>query len=299
MSNLISDKETNFVYFSDWIKSRWKYWPNIEKALIDQKIPYGFLPRYDENKKPLSRDIWVRDYMPLQLEEGHLLGYEYNPDYLNANEHDKEYISRYEDILSYQNISVGSKTNLVIDGGNMVKCGKYLVMTDKVFSENPKVSHSKIIDEIEEKTGATLVIIPPDPDETFSTRNNRGEKVNLPLQHADGLVKWLGDDTVLVNKCGKVYTKQLVRFLECQGLKCEVLDYSTNNEYVSVNSWCYLNFLQVGKSILVPCYGGKEENVALKLLDDYYKDCTIVPVNIKGILNDGGGLNCISWNIKI
>lgn len=29
-------------------------------------------------------------------------------------------------------------TNLIIDGGNMVPCGPYIVMTDKVFSENRK-----------------------------------------------------------------------------------------------------------------------------------------------------------------
>lgn len=46
--------------------------------------------------------------------------------------------------------------------------------------------------------------------------------------------------------------------------------------------------------MLVPCYGGKEQDVALKRLSDIYNECEIVPVNIKGILQDGGGFElCI------
>ena len=58
---MITDKETNFVYLSSLIKENEKYlpfWKRLEPILTENRIGYGFI----EN----TRDIWCRDYMPIQ-----------------------------------------------------------------------------------------------------------------------------------------------------------------------------------------------------------------------------------------
>lgn len=235
---LITDKDTNFVYFSDWIKARYRYWPNIEDALKKHNIDYGFLPRHQYNehreREPLSRDSWARDYMPLQLSDRDYLGYVYNPDYLR--EKFKKYISNYKDILPSIGIEANKKTELVIDGGNMVKGGDFIIMTDKIFRENKAKTETEIREWMEELTGCRLVIIPPDPKEKFPCRVN-GKTIQLPSsQHADGLVRWVNDDVVVMNVSGKDYTEELETALKAQHLQVERLSYAKDKESVSVNS---------------------------------------------------------------
>ena len=299
MAQLITDRDTNFVYFSEWITTRRKYWPEIKKALDKYSISMDFLPRYSSDKRPLSRDIWARDYMPIQLGETKFLGFRYEPDYLMANSKDQNYISDYAQILTSKNMTASDKTSLVIDGGNMVKCGNCIIMTRKVFDANPTRSEKSIRDELEEKFGVKIVFISCDKEnETFWVKTDNGQKVNRPLFHSDGVVRWVKDDVVIVNKSGYNYTSKVLKELKDQGLEPELLDYSQKGEYVSVNSWCYLNFLRIGNKIFVPCYHGKEEEIALKKLESIYIGCKIEPVQLGGILKDGGGLNCITWNIR-
>ena len=51
------------------------------------------------------------------------------------NKKDIETITDATKVLRGMGISCRS-TDLIIDGGNMVPCGPYIVMTDKVFMEN-------------------------------------------------------------------------------------------------------------------------------------------------------------------
>lgn len=73
-----------------------------------------------------TRDIWVRDYMPLQLSENDFLLYQYQPDYL-AQENYREYISNPKQICDELDITY-SETSLIIDGGNISACGEFLVI---------------------------------------------------------------------------------------------------------------------------------------------------------------------------
>ena len=60
---MITDKETNFIYFSSLIKEKQQYtpfWEKIQKVLTKKRIGYGFIRN--------TRDIWCRDYMPIQID---------------------------------------------------------------------------------------------------------------------------------------------------------------------------------------------------------------------------------------
>ena len=61
---MIQDKDTNFVYISNKL-SLWKNYSTFCNELMsvmdELKIPYGKI--YD------AKDVWARDFMPIQLEE--------------------------------------------------------------------------------------------------------------------------------------------------------------------------------------------------------------------------------------
>ena len=134
---LMHDKDTNVVYLSALLKYE-KYghpafYQKLTKILNDLHIEVRELNR--------TNDYWARDYMPIQLGPKEYLRYHYFPDYL-VNKDDIETITDVKNVLSGMNIPC-RHTNLIIDGGNMVTCGQYIVMTDKVFTEKQRFSSDR------------------------------------------------------------------------------------------------------------------------------------------------------------
>lgn len=57
MSKLITDNETNIVYFSEWIKD-FQCYGAITKILDKYQVKHELLS--------FTKDYWARDYMPVQ-----------------------------------------------------------------------------------------------------------------------------------------------------------------------------------------------------------------------------------------
>ena len=121
--------------------------------------------------------------MPIQLGGNDFLKYHYYPDYL-INRDDIDSITDVSKVISSMGINCRS-TNLIIDGGNMVPCGPYIVMTDKVFSENRKKKDDwefKAL--LDSELGHPVIIIPwtSHEDDVYG--------------HSDGFIKWCGHPSV-------------------------------------------------------------------------------------------------------
>ena len=72
---MITDNLTNAVYFSSLLPEKCPVLnAHITEALQKRGIVYGYLPG--------TKDIWCRDYMPIQIEREHFVQYKYTPDYL-------------------------------------------------------------------------------------------------------------------------------------------------------------------------------------------------------------------------
>ncbi len=61
----------------------------------------------------------------------------------------------------------------------------------------------------------------------------------------------------------------------------------------------YINYLQMNGIVFVPKFGIREDDVAFKALERIFEGQKIVPVDSREISEDGGVLNCITWNIKV
>ena len=259
------------IYFSQHLTA-YSCWANIKQALEENGIAYGLLPN--------TKDVWVRDYMPT-YSNGHYVSYVYNPDYLQ-NEKNKKYITdNVEEVFDLSNNSV-TKTKLVIDGGNVIMCGDKVIMTDKIFVENPGLSKEDIVAEIERVFSAKLVIIPWDKKEEFG--------------HADGMVRFVSDNHVLINQYKDIdpeRRQKLIDALSPHFLKISELEYGKAS---SQNSWAHINYLQVDNFILIPQLGIMSDKLAVEQISKVFPTSKVVPVEVKGIVKNGGALNCVSWN---
>ena len=62
--------------------------------------------------------------------------------------------------------------------------------------------------------------------------------------------------------------------------------------------WAYINFLQVGKHIVMPSFNFEEDNIAYQYVKNAFPDCHIHLLEMTEIAKEGGALHCISWNIQ-
>ena len=274
---MINDYQTNVVYLADGIRHYMPAARNLMEALYREEIKTYFL-RHTESKK----HVWARDYMPLQIDAERFLAYRYDPDYLRK---DPDYIPPYETICRGLHLKC-KKVPFVIDGGNVVKCGKRVIMTNKVIKENPGYTRESLIRLLEEAFECEVCLIPWDRYEMFG--------------HADGMVRAIGDNYVLMNNYldfDKEFRKKLKTDLEHSGFCVEELHYDQPRP--SRQSWAYLNFLQVKNHIFVPGLGIREDGLAIEQIQQYYPHHTVILIpDCQDLVRDGGALNCVSWNIK-
>lgn len=276
---MLTDHLTNTVFLSDWLSKECpKLYQSLTKALRDNAVDYRILGN--------TNDIWCRDYMPIQTDEKRFVSYKYYPNYL-VDKHQEQYITNVRDVgnVDFLHQAQVVPLDLVLDGGNVVKCGNKIVMTEKVFVENKEMSRNGVQRLLEEAFRCEIVFLPWDKREKYG--------------HSDGIIHYLGDNRVLMTNYGdfdKSFAQDFLRILE-KHFDVKTLKY--NVEKADENSWAYINYLQVGNLVLVPQLGIPEDDQALQQIAEAMPQCKVVEVPALEAVRKGGALNCISWNIKV
>lgn len=140
--DFITDDKNNTVCFSSLLPT--------ESSGLSSRLRKELYGALKEAVKPLknyelynTRDIWARDYMPVQLTPDLFLNYTYNPDYLSEQ---KAYITNW--LIHKVHVRHNEKLDLnfvtiplVLDGGNIIKAiDKFghptIIMCSKVLNEN-------------------------------------------------------------------------------------------------------------------------------------------------------------------
>lgn len=248
-----------------------------------------------------TKDYWVRDFMPVQMDVNMFAKFIYNPDYLQDQ---RKYITDVDKVLERCPAMKGCtivNVPLVADGGNMVFCkGRknmldsfYLVMTEKVLVENPhydKEQIESILRRAFQEPRLIIVWLPWDKEDTFG--------------HTDGIVRYIGTNEdgkprVLVNLelyeeaiATKMYSSLTEHF--------EVVDLQIS-QYDEM-SWAYINCLQTESVLIIPGIGNPTTDAEAlaqykQLLPQY--EGNVYQVQMRDfIAENGGALNCCTWTIK-
>ena len=285
-SKLFHDEETNVVYLSPWLKDEKEGHPEFYQRLKDVLNGMGI----ESKELKCTNDYWARDYMPIQLGKNDFLKYHYYPDYL-INKDDIDSITDVSKVISGMGIHYRS-TNLIIDGGNMVPCGSYIVMTDKVFSENRRKNDDwefKAL--LDSELGHPVIIIPwtPHEDDVYG--------------HSDGFIKWCGDNRILMGNHGDCYPEEAAsirRILESYGFEVTEIRFKAKVDTPCYEfNWAYINFLQVGKNIIMPKFNIEEDAIAQQYIQEAFQYCNIRQIEMAEIAKKGGALHCLSWNVYL
>lgn len=277
---MVTDFQTNKVYFSSWLpKSCPKLWDALCAEMDKRSVKYDFING--------TNDFWCRDYMPIQIERERMVAYKYWPDYLVMKGLDN-YITDSDQLLCYLKTEMPDVDfgflDLILDGGNIVKCGDTIVMTEKVFYENWDKSRSLVTDMLQEHFCCELLFLPWDKSEEYG--------------HSDGIIHYLGDNRVLLTNYKDFSEDYYHQFITCLEKKFEVVTLNYDVSHKHDNSWAYINYLQVGRLLFVPQLGIPEDQMAIEQLRAALSnDVEVIGIPAIEAVKLGGALNCVSWNI--
>lgn len=282
-SSAKAETGSELVNISALMPSRY---PEVCKRLTDilnkHGITFGFLEG--------TKDIWCRDYMPVQTPSGKLIQFNYDPSYLNNPKYsesrsDVRHVDKVNDIAPIF-------SDIKLDGGNVVMYGNKAIITDRVYSENPDWSEENLKEELAKLLECEIIIIPAyKPEYDFTG-------------HADGMMRFVDSNTVLVNNLEQdlVYMKKaIIKALDNANLKYINFPWfehkiKGNNEHAI---GIYLNYLEVGNLIVMPVFGvpGNKDAEALAKLKKVFPCKTIETIDYNDIALAGGILNCTTWII--
>lgn len=264
-------------------------------------MPFGYLAG--------TKDIWCRDYMPVQIDKGRLVSYNYTPNYLKGHlrlQTDPEIVLQIESnellqmsptsrkasvafdglrpIPVVKPVVETTKIDIVMDGGNVVKCGDVVVMTEKVFAENKDKSRLEMEQILCDAFRCEILFLPWDKEEY--------------LGHSDGIVHYAGNGRVLLTNYNDFSPYFYCRFQKALEERFEVIPLRYKVKRKHARSWAYINYLQVGNLVLVPQLGTEEDEQALVQIGKAMPGCELVGIPALEAVRKGGALNCISWNIQ-
>ena len=281
-NTMIQDRNTNIVFLSKWLKTEDSDFFSRFTKLMDEMDIHWELLKY-------TNDIWARDYMPIQLGKNDFLKYKYWPNYLLEKKEDKKYITDCKRTCEALGITY-RETDMIIDGGNMIPCGDYIVMTDKVFTENHVEKYDpSFIARLETELGRRVIIIP--------WHKTAGDVYG----HADGFIKWCGGNKVLMSNHRDTDPKEaeeIKQKLEKHGFQVTEMLFNVAEPSPDWN-WAYVNFIQIGNKILMPSFDIPEDEQAFNYVKDAFPNCEIRQIQMRNIADNGGALHCITWDVML
>lgn len=276
---MLIDNQTNFLYLADsLLKKQPEFYARFEAVLKENKIDFDFLPQ--------TKDIWAVDFMPTQVSDNKHVQFVYKPDYLQTKSliktiSDVDYIC---DSLKMLRV----KSDILLDGGNVIRSSKSVILCDKVFQENPHYTRKNLLTELRELFEVEKVILVPQQPKDI-------------IGHADGMVRFLDENTVLVNDYSiekPEFQRAFLIALDNAGLDYIEIPYNPYNNISDDDATgIYINYLQMKDVIFLPVFGLEEDEKAVNQIEKLFPAHKIVPVKSNEIAKEGGVLNCISWNI--
>lgn len=280
---MITDRQTNFVYLAESLPEDYpEFFNRFEAVLKDCNIPFDRLPN--------TKDIWAVDYMPIQTQKNEFVQFRYEPDYLMDTAKDRATISDVDAICK----AIGTKpikSDINLDGGNVSQWNDKVILCEKVFDENPELTEDELCEELMELFNVkeeNLHFVPLDPEDFTG--------------HADGMVRFVDKNTVLINDYSNEYPDFYAAFkeeIELAGFRSIELPYEPEEDPNEISAvGLYLNYLEMEQAVIVPIFNLDTDHKAVEILKDVFRGKTVRTLECSELARKGGGiLNCISWNI--
>lgn len=267
------------VYMSDLLRTEFPdACERLIKILDKRKVKYDFLKG--------TKDIWCRDYMPIQTESGKFVQFKYDPSYLKGNKEWEESRSDVKEVCRVNGIDA-QFSDINLDGGNVLICDRRAIISDRIFSENLDWNKEELVSELSKLLECEIIIIPA----------QNGDMTG----HADGMVRFVNRNTILGNRLAdeyKYWRERMQKVIEKFGLEYIDVPFITDikdpkHPYSAIG--IYVNYLEVNNLIVLPVFVREEDKQAVEIIQKAFPDKVVETINYDEVAQEGGLLNCTTW----
>lgn len=186
-----------------------------------------------------------------------------------------------------------TQTKLLNDGGNWVEDGYGNVVLSTKFLADNHLTETQARAQLIRLTGAKHI--------AFIEADEQGG-----LEHADGVVSFIDQNTLVINTYPEDpdYAKQLKIDLKRGIPNIKIHEITTPYDGSEIydekfGSACglYTNMLVTPERIYFPQFGIKQDAVALQQIRRLTKR-TVIPIHSAQVCHMGGGVRCMSWQLR-
>lgn len=253
---------------------------------------------------PSLMDIWIRDWAPLPVivKKGRksLVKTIYMPSYIKHDKYARGDDNAGWELATHLGLPM-QEIPLRWDGGNFTYNGaRTAIVTRKILHDNPGMNEEAIGKILKTKLGIDhLIFIDPEPGD--------------PTGHVDGTVRFLSESILAVAEYPSKFKKENEWLVNLVNLLIKELDddieiiripngkiEKLQREGIPSAYGNHVNFLRVGNTVLLPCYGCKEDEKAMRAIEDACKGIIVRPIKSESSIELsrlGGVFNCISWGV--
>ena len=154
------------------------------------------------------------------------------------------------------------------NGGNILISpdDEKAIISDRIFSENQEYGKAELVRELDSTLNRSEIIIIPSLESDTTG-------------HADNMVRFLDDQTVLCNEAleSDCLNQQLKMTLQYRGFDVLEFPFATAEENGAVG--CYINYLETDEALLLPVFGIDSDAKAIAAAERIYSK-PIEPVMI-------------------
>ena len=254
-----------------------------------------------------TNDTWIRDYGYISIkedEQNRLLNFTFNgwggkfeaslDNQVNSILHQK----------GYMGITPLESINFVLEGGSIESDGKGTILTTTECLCNPNRNGGLSKKEVEKKLKTTLGAIRV---LWLDSGYLAGDDTN---SHIDTLARFVDENTIMYVSCEdetdehyealKSMQKELQGFKTLKGTPYKLISLPMTNAIYKDKQRLpstYANFLITNNALLYPTYGDKNDPIAHKIFQNFFKDKEVIPINCLKLIEQGGSLHCSTMQI--
>lgn len=270
------------VYLSELLMSKFpETCKNLITILEKHHVKYSFIKG--------TKDIWCRDYMPVQTESGKFIQFRYEPSYLKGKKEWEDSRSDVKEVCRLNNIKA-TFSDINLDGGNVLICDGRAILSDRIFSENPNYEKDSLINELSKLLECEIIIIPA----------QKGDYTG----HADGMVRFVDRNTILGNKLAdeyKYWQKGMQKVIDTYNITYIDVPFITgikDPKHPGSAIGIYVNYLDVNDLIVMPIFNRDEDRQVLEILQRTFPNKIIETIDYNDVAKEGGILNCTTWVVR-
>lgn len=269
------------VYMSKLLQTRYpETCDRLIRILEKHSVRYKFLEG--------TKDIWCRDYMPVQARSGKLVQFKYDPSYLKGSKELEDSRSDVKEVCKANGITA-QPSDINLDGGNVLICEDRAIISDRIFSENEGCDQKQLVDELSNLLGCEIIIIPAlrSKEEDFTG-------------HADGMVRFVNRNTILGNRLAGEYKyiqDGMQKVIDKYGLTYIDVPFfeAKDKDHPDSAIGIYVNYLEVNNLIVMPEFGREEDKQAYAVIQKAFPDKVVETIDYNDVALEGGLLNCTTW----